>query len=328
MSEYEDQVAVAAAQAGESVAEESAELTELTGEADLIALEAAAEVDCVLGREDSGAVDDGLAEQDHPDRGDVDPAEIAEAGSADVDLDYYEETALEAEERAAAATLALAREEDDDLRELYREVAGELASLEQRGSLTVIAGLPAAGKSTLAARRAAESGALLIDKDSVNALEPELAARLGTGRYDRDSRDYHAAVAPATRAMLRAAVKAAMDGGLDVVVDAPMLGLAREALLGGFYGRSFAMRIRHWLGIGDDVMVTVVWVFADSPVRRARMKARAARRDSVKLADWEAYDWSLGALLHPLAPALLTAAEGERTIGEVVDTSGAGASDG
>lgn len=224
----------------------------------------------------------------------VDPIDVAFLEDLEVELDQAHVKLLD------TFTQAL------DLQTKFRD-------LQQRGALTVVAGLPAAGKSTKAREIAEASGALLIDKDEVNPYEPDMAARMAGGRYDRDSTDYQAHVLPVTTSMLATAVRGGLDGGQEVVLDAPLLAMATEALVHYLDGPDFATRIRQWLGIGSTIPVRVIWMTADSDTRRERMKARGARRDAGKVSNWANYESQLGPVASMEAAAVLS--------DEFIDTS-------
>ncbi|WP_250529026.1 ATP-binding protein [Caballeronia sp. ATUFL_F1_KS4A] len=120
----------------------------------------------------------------------------------------------------------------------------------------------------------------LLDKDTLYGAYSAAAIGALTGDpHDRDSplfiehfRD------PEYRCLIDTAAEN-LALGVSVVIVAP---LTREVRNGRLFDRA-------WLGIDDDVAISVVWVHVDEDVARERIVARGDPKDAYKLAHWEEY---------------------------------------
>jgi predicted kinase len=113
-----------------------------------------------------------------------------------------------------------------------------------RPVLHLLCGKIAAGKSTLAARLAAEAGTVLIGEDAWLArLYPDEIA--GVADYIRCAARLRDAMAPHVEGLLRA--------GLSVVLDFPANTVAARAWMRGIIDRSGAAHRLHVLDVPDAV---------------------------------------------------------------------------
>ncbi|SAL79315.1 ATPase [Caballeronia peredens] len=158
------------------------------------------------------------------------------------------------------------------------------------------------GKTTLAKRlfaplmHATGEPFCLLDKDTLYGAYSAAAIGALTGDpHDRDSpmfiehfRD------PEYRSLVDTAAEN-LSLGVSVTVVAP---LTREVRSGRLFDRA-------WLGIGDDVIIRVVWVHVDENVARERIVARGDANDAYKLAHWEEYRQRLFAPDEALARTLV-----------------------
>jgi predicted kinase len=70
-----------------------------------------------------------------------------------------------------------------------------------------------------------------------------------------------------------------LELGVSVIVVGP---LSREV-------RERKLFDRHWLGVGSDVKLRIVWVYTSEETAHARIIARHNPNDAYKLAHWDEY---------------------------------------
>ena len=146
-----------------------------------------------------------------------------------------------------------------------------------KARLTVICGPAGSGKSTYAKKLAAETGACVLDSDTVT--EPVVRAGMELGGLDPDDRD-----SGAYRNAFRDPVYECL-----FAVAAENLPACQVILVGPFTSEirdpEWPERLRERFG----VEVEVVYVWAEADERRRRIEARGNPRDAFKLAAWEDY---------------------------------------
>lgn len=143
--------------------------------------------------------------------------------------------------------------------------------------LVVVCGPAGAGKSTYARKLAAETGACLLDSDTVT--EPVVRAGMALGGLDpddRDSSEYRRAFRDPVYECLFA-VAAENLPSCEVILVGPFTSEVRDP--------EWPDRLRERFGVA----VEVVYVWADDDERRRRIEARGNPRDASKLADWEGF---------------------------------------
>lgn len=164
--------------------------------------------------------------------------------------------------------------------------------------ITVHCGLQAAGKTTVARDHARDTGALLIDKDTINPLESRMCTLTGLDPDDRDSPTYVEKVLPHTMRMLGNAVSTLADD-FDLVVDAPFL---EEADWSERFGWDLSDHLRMQWNLyppyvpGDpqpEVGVLTVWHDVDPETQWERMMQRDSPRDAWKLENWAEFQESI-----------------------------------
>lgn len=155
----------------------------------------------------------------------------------------------------------------------------------------VVCGPPASGKSTLGRALAAALSAALLDQDVLTGPLTAVVARL-VGSDDLDS----PALAKATRAAryetLAAAAEDNLQIGRPVVLVAPYSTERRDTAA----WKRVSERLSHAGGAP-----TLVWLHATGEELLKRMAARAAGRDSAKLAD-RAFHLARTDLSEPVVP--------------------------
>nr|WP_284502392.1 MULTISPECIES: ATP-binding protein [unclassified Caballeronia] len=120
----------------------------------------------------------------------------------------------------------------------------------------------------------------LLDKDTLYGAYS--AAAIGALTGDPHDRDSPLFIEHFRDAEYRCLIDTAAENlalGVSVVIVAP---LTREVRNGRLFDRA-------WLGIDDDVAISVVWVHVDEDVARERIVARGDPNDAYKLAHWEEY---------------------------------------
>lgn len=165
----------------------------------------------------------------------------------------------------------------------------------EKNPIIVIAGLPAAGKSTLVnsvRESLAKKGILsaALDKDEVAAPFEGMAMHSLVGdEFVRDGLVYQTMVLPETDAIMTALVKMTGDAGLAVLVDRPHIGEANQAVVSGEH-LSVILTEKF-----DRPVSMTVWVDVDANTQYQRMIDRGLMRDQTKLADFSSYRDDLGA---------------------------------
>jgi predicted kinase len=143
--------------------------------------------------------------------------------------------------------------------------------------LTVICGPAGAGKSTFGRKLAKETGACLLDSDTVT--EPVVRAGMELGGLDPDDRD-----SPQYREAFRGPVYECLFS-----VAAENLSFCDVILVGPFTSEIRDPDWPNWLFERFGVEPEVIFVWADDEVRRQRIEGRENPRDAAKLADWDNY---------------------------------------
>lgn len=153
-------------------------------------------------------------------------------------------------------------------------------------SLLIVAGYPGAGKSTVSHLLATETGAALLDKDTLAAgFADRLNAALGLPSHDRDSETYNKEVRPLEYQALYDAIGDNLLTGNNVIATAPWLAeftvpTWREYLrfcdIGGYPQEHLQE-------------VLLCWVRCDADTRRRRITERGQARDECKLSHWDDY---------------------------------------
>ena len=151
----------------------------------------------------------------------------------------------------------------------------------------LVAGLPAAGKTTLAARLRLELAltrpVVALDKDEVNADAENAAMSRLTHSADRDSDAYRRLVLSHTMEVLAATAKTYLNGGVSVLIDAPSIDAARTV---AHNPRPLSKVAAVHSGIP---FTHAIWLTVDADTQQRRMVRRGAARDVSKLADFDAY---------------------------------------
>ncbi|KAG9391957.1 AAA domain [Carpediemonas membranifera] len=145
------------------------------------------------------------------------------------------------------------------------------------GTLYVVVGMPAVGKTTFARRLAKELGTVLIDIDV--ATEPIIRAAMKAINGNPDDRD-STQFKTIFREPIYAALFALANANLPYTSAAVSAPFTKE------------MQDPHWpetiMSIVPNARrVTVLWLHADSATVKARMEQRGEGRDRPKLEDWE-----------------------------------------
>ncbi|KAF1025557.1 MAG: hypothetical protein GAK40_01384 [Burkholderia plantarii] len=152
--------------------------------------------------------------------------------------------------------------------------------------LVFFCGHAGTGKTTLAKQligplmRASGQAFCLLDKDTLYGRYS--AAAMGALTQDPNDRD-----SPLYLQHLR---DPEYQGLLDTARENLELGIS--ALLIGPLSREIRdgrLLDRHWLGIGEDVALRVVWVHTSEAIARERIMARGNPNDAYKLAHWDDY---------------------------------------
>ncbi|RKP52524.1 AAA family ATPase [Trinickia fusca] len=152
--------------------------------------------------------------------------------------------------------------------------------------LVFFCGHAGTGKTTIAKRligplmRATGEAFCLLDKDTLYGRYSAAAMGALTGNPDdRDSPLYLQHLRDPEYKGLLDTTRENLELGVSVVVVGP---LSREI-------RDRRLFDRQWLGIGDDVMVQIVWVYTSEETAHARIVARRNPNDAYKLTHWDAY---------------------------------------
>lgn len=148
----------------------------------------------------------------------------------------------------------------------------------------VLCGPPASGKSTLA-RGLVELGWVHLDKDrDGDRLSPLIMSFLGHDPHDRDSTDYRRFGHGLAMRLLAIGTADQLNAGHRVVVEGPFISASIAAAASS---ERLADVLAEQYGFPEGA--ATVWLTAPAAVRRERMAARGAVRDTSKLADWESY---------------------------------------
>lgn len=143
--------------------------------------------------------------------------------------------------------------------------------------LVVICGPAGAGKSTYGRKLARETGACLLDSDTVT--EPVVWAGMALGELDPDDRD-----SPAYREAFRDPVYECL-----FQVAAENLPHCDVILVGPFTSE---IRDPNWhlhLFARFEIVPEIIYVWAEDEVRHQRIADRGNPRDAAKLADWKGF---------------------------------------
>jgi predicted kinase len=145
------------------------------------------------------------------------------------------------------------------------------------------------GKSTLSRHLSRLSGAVYLDKDTLAGPLVRVALEaLGQDPSDRESNAvYLEKIMPAEYETLFATAGRNLELGHSVVLDAPFVAYLDDP---DFLRRSTTNAT--W----PPVRIRVIHVLASPDVVRRRLTERGNERDRVKLADWDTYWATFGAL--------------------------------
>ena len=120
----------------------------------------------------------------------------------------------------------------------------------------------------------------LLDKDTLYGRYSAAAMRALTGDpNDRDSPLYLQHLRDPEYQGLLDTARENLELGVSAVVVGP---LSREV-------RDRRLFDRNWLGIGDDIVIRIVWVSTSEETAHARIVARRNPNDAYKLAHWDEY---------------------------------------
>lgn len=143
--------------------------------------------------------------------------------------------------------------------------------------LTVVCGNAGVGKTTFARRLAQETGALLLDIDTVSERLVQAGLRaMGRDPDDRDSADYKRLYRDAIHETLFAIARENLPFASCIIV-APFTVERRDP---GFPDLLFQK---------TGFKPRLYYLTCSEPERRRRIAARAHPRDAAKLDDWEVY---------------------------------------
>jgi predicted kinase len=152
--------------------------------------------------------------------------------------------------------------------------------------LVFFCGHAGTGKTTIAKRligslmQATGEAFCLLDKDTLYGRYSAAAMHALTGDpNDRDSPLYLQYLRDPEYEGLLETARENLQLGVSVVVVGP---LSREI-------RDRRLFDRKWLGVGDDVVIRIVWVFTSEETARSRIVARRNPNDAYKLAHWDEY---------------------------------------
>lgn len=152
--------------------------------------------------------------------------------------------------------------------------------------LVFFCGHAGTGKTTLAKQligplmRTTGDAFCLLDKDTLYGCYSAAAMRALTGDPDdRDSPLYLQYLRDPEYHGLLDTARENLQLGISVVVVGP---LSREV-------RDRRLFDRQWLGVADDVIIRIVWVFTSEETAHARIIARHHPNDAYKLAHWDEY---------------------------------------
>lgn len=152
--------------------------------------------------------------------------------------------------------------------------------------LVFFCGHAGTGKTTIAKRlvgplmRETGEAFCLLDKDTLYGRYSAAAMGALTGDpNDRDSPLYLQHLREPEYQGLLDTARENLELGVSVIVVGPLSREVRESKLFD----------RHWLGVGNDVALSIVWVHTSEATAHARIVARHNPNDAYKLAHWEEY---------------------------------------
>ncbi len=152
--------------------------------------------------------------------------------------------------------------------------------------LVFFCGHAGTGKTTIAKRligplmRETGEAFCLLDKDTLYGRYSAAAMGALTGDpNDRDSPLYLEHLRDPEYEGLLDTARENLELGIGAVVVGP---LSREV-------RDRRLFDRNWLGIGDDIVIRIVWVSTSEETAHARIVARRNPNDAYKLAHWDEY---------------------------------------
>lgn len=152
--------------------------------------------------------------------------------------------------------------------------------------LVFFCGHAGTGKTTIAKRlvgplmRATGETFCLLDKDTLYGRYSAAVMKALTGNPDdRDSPLYLQHLRDPEYQGLIDTARENLELGISAAVVGP---LSREV-------RDRRLFDRQWLGIGDDVVIRIVWVFTSEETAHVRIARRGNPNDAYKLAHWDDY---------------------------------------
>jgi predicted kinase len=152
--------------------------------------------------------------------------------------------------------------------------------------LVFVCGHAGTGKTTISKRLvgplmcATGEAFCLLDKDTLYGRYSAAVMKALTGNPDdRDSPLYLQHLRDPEYQGLIDTARENLELGISAAVVGP---LSREV-------RDRRLFDRHWLGVGDDVVIRIVWVFTSEETAHARIARRDNPNDGYKLAHWDEY---------------------------------------
>lgn len=161
----------------------------------------------------------------------------------------------------------------------------------KRPQVVLIGGYAGSGKTELGRMIVRETGWGLFDKDSTSGRVVDAALEaLGQPADNRESDVYVNIIRPAEYEALMCAMTENVACGASVILTAPFLGKLSD--------RAWLEQVKaECENMGAEL--NVVWVACDVESMRAYIEHRNARRDSWKLANWDAYLASIDVNFRP-----------------------------
>lgn len=158
------------------------------------------------------------------------------------------------------------------------------------GKLSIYCGSPGAGKTTLARRTAAETGALLLDIDTCSEELVMAGLRLGGHNpLDRDSAMFKEAFRePIYETLMRVAEENLRHA--DVITVGPFTKETQDPKWLDYLKNRFGPEVE------------VVYVYCDPEIRRVRLQNRANPRDGGKFGNYEEFNKYYGEESGPVFP--------------------------